>query len=356
MRWIELEIKTTSDAADAICEKLIILGADGVTVEDPNEIAAIINAPDSLSYADEGYVESLGGFTTIKTYFAELADGIRLGIKDEENKNFESTDVLYQTINTRPCTIEELLSLVNEAVADVGQYLEIGDGIIKWRYVADEDWANCWKKYYQTLKISNRAVISPSWESYETKDGEVLISLDPGSAFGTGTHATTAMCAQLLDDELFELDNSDNNYKSLDTGHGTRVLDLGCGSGILSVIAAKLGAASVDAVDIDQIAVNVALDNCKINHVEEIVNCRKGEIKDVKGNTYQIILANIIADVIAAIVPDVPALLTEDGVFITSGIINTKKDRVLNACLGAGLQKLKEIEKDDWVAFVFKKK
>jgi ribosomal protein L11 methyltransferase len=86
MRWIELEIKTTSEASDAICEKLIILGADGVTVEDPNEIASIINAPGSLSYADEGYVESLGSFTTIKTYFAELADGIRLGIKEEEIK------------------------------------------------------------------------------------------------------------------------------------------------------------------------------------------------------------------------------------------------------------------------------
>jgi len=355
MRWIELEMKTTSEAADAICEKLIILGADGVTVEDPNEIASIINAPDSLSYADDGYVESLGGFTTIKTYFAELADGIRLGIKNEENKNFESTDILYQSINTRPCTIEELLSLVNEAVADVGQYLPIGDGKLVWRYVADEDWANCWKKYYQTLKISERAVISPSWESYEPKEGEVLISLDPGSAFGTGTHATTAMCAQLLDEELFFIDEEKKRSPDFGDGCETRVLDLGCGSGILSVIAAKLGATRVDALDIDQIAVNVAAENCKINNVLDVVHCKKGEIKDVKGNSYRIILANIIADVIAAIVPDVPERMTKDGIFITSGIISTKKDRVLAACLAAGLEKIKEIEKDDWIAFVFVK-
>lgn len=347
MRWIELEIKTTSEAADAICEKLIILGADGVTVEDPNEIAAIINAPDSLSYADEGYVESLGGFTTIKTYFAELADGIRLGIKEDENKNFESTDVLYQSVHTRPCTLEELLSLVSEAVADVGHFLPAGDGIFGWRYVADEDWANCWKKYYQTLKLSDRVVVSPSWEVYEPKEGEVLISLDPGNAFGTGTHATTAMCVQLLDEELQKRCNNTNQT--------VRVLDLGCGSGILSVIAAKLGACIVDAVDIDQIAVDVARENCKINGVLDVVQCKKGEIKDVKENTCQVILANIIADVIVAIAPDVPALLTDDGVFITSGIINTKKDRVLNACLNAGMYKVQEIEKNDWVAFVFKK-
>jgi ribosomal protein L11 methyltransferase len=343
MKWIELKITTTSEASDAICEKLIILGADGVTVEDPNEIASIINAPDSLACADEGYIESLGSYTTIKTYFAELADGIRLGIKEDENRNFESTDVLYQSVNTRPCTIEELLSLAYEAIADVGQYLPTGEGSIVWRYVADEDWANCWKKYYQTLRISDRAVICPSWETYEPRQGEVLISLDPGSAFGTGTHATTAMCAQLLDKELRMREGE------------VRVLDLGCGSGILSVIAAKLGAAAVDAVDIDQIAVDVASENCRINHVQETVHCKKGEIQNIGEAPYQIILANIIADVIASIAPDVPERLTADGIFITSGIINTKKERVLEACSQVGLVKTAEMEKDDWIAFVFKK-
>jgi ribosomal protein L11 methyltransferase len=209
--------------------------------------------------------------------------------------------------------------------------------------VADEDWANCWKKYYQTLRISDRAVICPSWETYEPRQGEVLISLDPGSAFGTGTHATTAMCAQLLDKELRMREGE------------VRVLDLGCGSGILSVIAAKLGAAAVDAVDIDQIAVDVASENCRINHVQETVHCKKGEIQNIGEAPYQIILANIIADVIASIAPDVPERLTADGIFITSGIINTKKERVLEACSQVGLVKTAEMEKDDWIAFVFKK-
>ncbi len=350
MKWVELEIKTTSDASDAICEKLIILGADGVTVEDPNEIAAIINAPDSLSYADEGYVESLGDFTTVKTYFAELADGIRLGIKEDENKNFESTDVLYQTLSTRPCTIDELLSLVSEAIADVSEFLPVGDGIVKWKYVADEDWANCWKKYYSTISLSERVVVSPSWEYYEPQKGEVVVLLDPGSAFGTGSHATTAMCAKLLDEQMLQFSDGDGSIFA----NPLRVLDLGCGSGILSVIAAKLGASHVDAVDIDQIAVNVALENCEINGVSEIVRCSKGEIKDFKSKKYEIVVANIIADVIAAITPDLPALLADGGILITSGIINSKKQRVIDACNNAGLIKVTEVEKDDWIAFVFR--
>ena len=150
-------------------------------------------------------------------------------------------------------------------------------------------------------------------------------------------------CAQLLDKELLVRKGE------------VRVLDLGCGSGILSVIAAKLGAGAVDAVDIDQIAVDVAMENCRINHVQETVRCQKGEIRNIEGSPYQIILANIIADVIAAIAPDVPERLTSDGVFITSGIINTKKERVLEACRQAGLVKTAEMEKDDWVAFIFKK-
>lgn len=373
MRWIELEIKTTSEASDAICEKLIILGADGVTVEDPNEIASIINAPDSLSYADEGYVESLGNFTTIKSYFAELSNGIRLGIKEDENRNFESTDVLYQVGLTRECSIEELLSLVTDAVAEVGLYLDIGENKIIWHYVDDQDWANCWKKYYQTFKLSDRIVVSPSWEEYAPKDSEILISLDPGSAFGTGTHATTAMCASLLDLEMAKRSAQTYNVETIkninsenpiitsannnsSTGSGVSVLDLGCGSGILSVVAAKLGATSVDAVDIDQIAVNVAIENCNINGVSDVVNCFKGELKDLKDKSYDIVVANIIADVIAVLSADALTHLNKNGVFITSGIINTKKDRVLDACIDAGFILNKEIEKDDWVAFVFKAK
>ncbi len=345
MRWIELTIRTTSEASDALCEKLIVLGADGVTVEDPNEIAAILNAPDSLSYADEGYVEGLGGITTVKAYFAELEDGIRLGVKSEENQDFESTDILYRSAKTRSCSPEELFALARAAVEEVGRFLPAGDGTLNWRYVADEDWANGWKKYYRPLQISDRVVICPSWENYAPNEGEVVISLDPGSAFGTGTHATTAMCAQLLDREL-----------SVRVGEKTRVLDLGCGSGILSIIAAKLGAAQVDAVDIDPVAVGVASENCRINGAEKVVRCKKGELRELAGETYPIILANIIADVIAAIAADVPAHLAPGGVFITSGIIGTKREKVLDACAAAGLERIAEMEKDDWVAFVFGKK
>ncbi|MHB1485697.1 MAG: 50S ribosomal protein L11 methyltransferase [Saccharofermentanales bacterium] len=342
MEWIELKLDTTSEAADAICEKLIILGASGVTVEDPSEIASIINAPDSLAYADEGYVDSLGDVVHVKAYFAKFGDGIRSGIKDEENKIFDSTDVLYQGIGTGQCSVEELLMLAENAVDEVSVYLDTGKRSLAWSYIADEDWANCWKKYYKPIKISDRAVISPSWESYPVKDGEFIISLDPGSAFGTGTHATTAMCAQLLDQEL--LRHSDLN-----------ILDLGCGSGILSIIAAKLGARHVDAIDIDQIAVDVTRENCRINDSSGLINCTKGEIHDVKGRKYDIVIANIIAEVICHIASEIPGLLTRDGVFIAGGIICTRKDSVLEACRKAGLLMIEEKTKDDWISFLFKK-
>lgn len=343
MKWVELNLETTSEAADALCEKLIILGASGITVEDPNEIASMINAPDSLIYADEGYIKGLGDVVKVKAYFAELENGIRSGIKYDENRNFDSTDVLYQETLSRQCSIEELMMLACDAVADVGKYLDAGKAKMTWSYVADEDWANCWKKYYKPVKISQRTVISPSWESYDAKDGEQIIALDPGSAFGTGTHATTAMCAQLLDDEMRNR-----------TGE-IRILDLGCGSGILSIIAAKLGAVSVDAIDIDQIAVNVTNENCRINGVSEIVHCEKGEVFDVKGRKYDVIIANIIAEVIAKIACHIPDLLMQDGIFIAGGIIDTRKDTVLESCKNAGMTMIREINKDDWVTFLFRK-
>ncbi|MHB8964153.1 MAG: 50S ribosomal protein L11 methyltransferase, partial [Saccharofermentanales bacterium] len=210
-----------------------------------------------------------------------------------------------------------------------------------WKYVEDEDWAHSWKKYYSPFKISARTVITPSWEHYTPQEGETVIQLDPGSAFGTGSHATTSMCAELLDAEL------------LKRSGGASVLDLGCGSGILSVIAAKLGAAHVDAVDIDPVAVGVATDNCRINGVLDKVHPIRGEISSLQGSRYDIVVANIIADVIRVIAADVPPLLNKGGVFITSGIINAKSDMVLAACIEAGMKFISKRETDDWVALKF---
>ena len=191
MRWVEININTTEDASDAICEMLAQIGADGIAVTNPFEIARIINDPNSLAYADEGYIDSLGTDITVKAYFAEFDDGIRLGAKSEEYTNPEGVGKIYANIGTKTVPTEEAMNLLKERIADIGQYLDIGEGFVGYKYVKDEDWANNWKKDYKAFRISDRIVICPSWETVDVDEGTEVVYLDPGSAFGTGTHETT---------------------------------------------------------------------------------------------------------------------------------------------------------------------
>ncbi len=333
MRWLELSFATTHEAAELITDFLSSLGADGVQVQDAEEIRAILADPNSLTYADEGFLDSLDPKVQIKAYFAEFDQGVR------RNEDISLTsDELYDDAPKTYAPLAELEALIRERLTAFGEFMEIGEGYLGAHEVHEEDWANGWKKYYETLHLTPRLVINPSWVDYSSADDEIVITLDPGSAFGTGTHETTAMCAQWLDDLLLE---------------GDEVLDLGCGSGILAIIAARLGAASVEAVDIDQLATDVAIANCQLNSVD--VDCHTGELKDAKRSQYDLIVANIIADVIAAIAADIPARLKADGLFLASGIIEDKAEKVLMACHAAGLSTIGRSERNGWCSFVFQK-
>ena len=336
MRWIEITIETTEDASDAVCEMLAQLGADGIAVCDPDEIRRIIEDPESLSYADDGYVDSLGDTVVIRSYFAEFPDGIRLGAKEEEYSNPEGVGTIYGQIATGVHSLDEVFSILSERLQNIAQFLPVGKGMTSHRYVEEEDWANSWKKYYSILRISPRVVICPSWEEYNPKEGEVVVSLDPGSAFGTGTHETTSMCAEIIDRVLTGSDH---------------VLDLGCGSGILSIIAAKLGALSVEAIDIDRLAVKVAAENIDRNNVE--VDCHPGELKDAHRQDYQLLVANIVADVIIPLSKEFAGYMAPNGRLLVSGIINTKAEAVKAACAEAGFRLAGCHQKGDWRAYLF---
>lgn len=338
MRWIEVMIDTTQDASDAVCEMLAQLGADGIAVCDPEEIKSVIFAPDSLSYADENFIDSLGENVAVRAYFAEFPDGIRLGAKAEEYDNPAGVGRIYGQIASGVHTLDEVLEIISARIKEIGEFLPVGAGLTDHRYVADEDWANSWKKFYEVLSISPRVVICPSWETYEPRENEVVVLLDPGSAFGTGTHETTAMCAEIIDRIITPEDV---------------VLDLGCGSGILSIIADKLGAASVEAIDIDRLAVDVAQENCDRNHTH--VDCHTGELKAAKRNDYSLIIANIIADVIVSITPDISDYLAPKGRYLISGIIDTKTERVTEACAAAGLRLIGTNQKGDWHAYLYER-
>jgi len=342
MQWIETLIKTTEEASDAICEMLAQLGADGIAVCDPYEIKRIIDDPDSLAYADEGYVDSLGTDVIIRAYFAELDDGlIRMGAKSDEYIDPDGIGMIYDNITDKSLKVDEAVAELKRRLNEIGEFLNVGEGFLSYQYVKDEDWANNWKADYKSFRISDRVIICPSWEETEFDPKDVVIKLDPGSAFGTGTHETTSMCAELIDRYVAGL------------GEG-KLLDLGTGSGILAIIARKLGAEDVEAIDIDKLAVDVAADNCEINGCSDI-KCHTGELKDAYEGSYKMIIANIIADVIAAIASDVKEHLADDGVFICSGIINTKANRVRDAIASCGMTIAEEHEKNDWIAMVVKK-
>ena len=212
MKWLEIQITTTEEASDAISEMLTSIGAGGVVIEDPNDILARINSPDSLDYADEEFLSSLGEDVVIKAYFPSHQGR------------------------------EGVVELIKEKLVFISGFLDTGKGYSGISEVDDEEWATAWKKYYRPFNISSKIVIKPSWEDYTAKENETVIELDPGMAFGTGTHETTRLCACML--EKF-------------VKAGDSVIDLGCGTGILSIIAAKLGAKRVLAADIDETAVRI---------------------------------------------------------------------------------------------------
>ncbi len=204
--------------------------------------------------------------------------------------------------------------------------------------VEQEDWQNAWKKYYHAMDIGKRLAIVPGWEEYQTD--RTVITMDPGMAFGTGTHETTSLCLEVLDERV---------------KGGERMLDIGTGSGILAIAALKLGAAEAEGVDIDPMCVRTAGENAERNGVQDRLKVLVGDLSDKASGVYNIITANIVAAAILSLAPHVPALMAPDAVFIASGIIDTRKDEVLEGLRAAGLDPIEVHEKRGWVCIVCRK-
>ena len=202
----------------------------------------------------------------------------------------------------------------------------------------EDDWAESWKQYYKPVHIE-RITIVPAWEEYEAKDGEIIVRMDPGMAFGTGTHETTRLVIRLLEEESVD---------------GLRVLDVGTGSGILSICASKLGAKSCNAYDIDPVAVKVARENVKDGGLDNITVGVSDLLKDVDldGGKYDICLANIVADIIIRMLPDIKNYLKPGAPLILSGIINERAEEVRVAVKKHGFTLEKEIYENDWVGML----
>lgn len=205
--------------------------------------------------------------------------------------------------------------------------------------VNDADWNENWKKYFHTLEIGEKLVIVPSWESYDNKSGRKELHIDPGAAFGTGTHATTSLCLEMLE-----------NYVE----DGAQMLDIGCGSGILAVASVLLGAEKAVGVDIDAQSVKTAKENAEINGIAEKTEFLVGDLAEKVNGKYPIVCANIVADVVIRLLSDVKNYMAEDAVLIVSGIIDLRKDDVLAAAEKYGFTVAEEHYKENWCAFALK--
>ena len=205
--------------------------------------------------------------------------------------------------------------------------------------VNDKDWNENWKKYFHTIEIGNKLAVVPSWEEYNNEDNRTVLSIDPGAAFGTGTHATTSLCLNILDRSVKK---------------DTEVLDIGCGSGILAIASVLLGASSALGVDIDAQSVKTAKENAEINNITDKTDFIVGDLADKVSGKYDIICANIVADIIIKLLPDVNKFMKEDAILIVSGIIDIRKDDVFSAIKQNGFIIEEEAYKDNWCAFVLK--
>jgi ribosomal protein L11 methyltransferase len=302
--WAEISIQTTQEGVEAIANVFHEFGAGGVVIEDPAAVAALRDSERrDASEIPDG---------------APVADGV--------------TIKAYLPVNAH---LQERLGAIQGAVNHVLKVLNI-DGRIRLQRVDEEEWSTAWKSYYKPLRVGRNLVIKPSWEDYEKQPDDVVIELDPGMAFGTGTHPTTAMALVLLEKHLRP---------------NTRVFDVGTGSGILAIAAALLGAAEVTAVDSDPVAVDVAWENCVRNGVSDRVSVQGGNLLEELVGQADLVLANITAQVLLELIEDLPSHIEAAGVFIGSGVIQSHFDEVKDALDERGFKLLEIIGQEEWVAF-----
>ena len=313
MNWTEVTIKTTTEAVEAISNILMEERCGGVMIEDPKDF--LFQKKNEL---DWDYVEE-------EVFNKSGQDGVLIKTYIPEERN-----------------VLELIETVKARIALLPSFgLDIGEGSVSLSNVNESDWANEWKKYYKPTKVGKKIVVKPSWEEYEKQEGDLIIELDPGMAFGTGTHETTSMCIR-------ELENYVDETKT--------VFDIGCGSGILAIAAAQLGAKEVVAGDLDEVAVKVSKENCEINNVSDKVVVKHGSLFEVVDSKADVIVANIIADIIKILAKDVSKFLKDDGVFISSGIILAKIDEVCQALEENGFEIVNVERLGEWSAIVSKLK
>lgn len=311
MKWSEISIHTTNEAVEPIANILYEAGSSGIVIEDsfdlnkehPDQYGEMYELnPDD--FPEEGVI--VKAYLPVNSFLGE--------------------------------TVEQIKSAINNLISF---NIDIGKNKVTISEVQEEEWATAWKKYYHPVKISSKFTIVPTWEDYEpVSSDELIIELDPGMAFGTGTHPTTVMSIQALEQTVKK---------------GDIVYDVGTGSGVLSIASALLGAKHILALDLDDVAVESAKSNIELNNVQDQIIVKQNNLLNSITEPADVIVANILAEIIVRFTDDAYRLVKDSGYFITSGIINQKRQEVEDKILSSGFTIVETLKMEDWVTIIAKK-
>ena len=302
--WTKLTVTSTTEHLDAVCGVMCLMD-NGLMIED---------------YSDFSFSDMYG----------ELVDDTIL--------NADKTEVKVSLFVPEEKPLPEIASFISSGLREAGVPFSLTT-----ENLAEDDWAEGWKKYYKPIHIGRLSVV-PAWEDYKAKEGEIIVRMDPGMAFGTGTHETTRLCMSMLEKYLEP---------------GCKMLDVGTGSGILAVAGAKMGAEKVCAYDIDPVAVRVANENFAVNGVADRVVCGVSDLLlgvDRKEAPFTLVCANIVADILIRMAPDIGSFMAVGGKLIASGIIEGRREDVKAAMIKGGLTPIDSDEEKDWCALVFERR
>ncbi|MBR1561344.1 MAG: 50S ribosomal protein L11 methyltransferase [Clostridia bacterium] len=314
MDWMEYTVLTTTEGSELISQVLMDAGSAGTMIEDKNDVALNQRPEGQWDIIDEAIAQRIGDDVKVTGYY-------------------EADEKLRDRLMFIRAELERLRGL------DLG--MDLGKLTILDHAVAEEDWTESWKKAFKPFRLGGHMVVKPSWEEYDAQPGDHIIEIDPGMAFGTGTHETTGMCVELVEKYVKP---------------GDAVIDIGTGTGILAIAAAHMGAKQVLATDLDAVAVRVAKENVAVNGFAEVIEVRCGDLLEaVDADPADVVIANIIADVIIGLAAPVKPYVKDGGVFICSGIAVNRLEDVLAALADAGYAVLDTRVKGEWSAVACRK-